>query len=165
MPNVNAPFGARLLNSEGKQFRVNRYVKKSGAAIFEGDFVIQDATGTVTIAGATGTLLGVAMEYKASADVSEIAVCDDPEAVFEIQASANLVQTDVLSNAQIVATAGSTSLNRAQSALDSANIATDATHQLKILGKSEIDDNAYGSYCRAKVKINNHAFKAGVAGV
>lgn len=164
MANVNAPFGARLVNSEGKAYRVSRYTKKSGNAIFDGDFVKIDAAGSVDVAGASGQLLGVAMEYKAATSTDSIAVCDDPEAIFEIQASANLAATDVFANAQIVATTGDTALLRSKHALDSANIADTATHQLKILGLSSIDDNAYGSYARALVKINNHAFKAGVLG-
>jgi valyl-tRNA synthetase len=50
MANTNAPFGALLAEDEGKQFRVRRYPKKSGNAIFCGDFVIQDASGTVDVA-------------------------------------------------------------------------------------------------------------------
>ncbi len=165
MANINSPFGARLIDSEGKEIRVRRYVKKTGSAIFQGDFVKMASTGNVEVATASGALLGVAAEYKAATDVSEIAIIDDPEAVFEIQASADAQQADVFANAQLVVTSGDTGLLRSKHALDSANIATDATHQLKILGLSSIDDNAFGSYAKLKVKINNHTFKAGVAGV
>jgi hypothetical protein len=165
MANVNAPFGARLLDSEGKEIRVKRYKKKTGAAIFQGDFVKMASTGDVEVATASGALLGVAAEYKAATDTSDIAVIDDPEAVFEIQASANVTAADVFANAQLVVTTGDTSLLLSKHALDSANIADTATHQLKILGLSSIDDNAYGSYAKVKVKINNHSFKAGVQGV
>lgn len=164
MANINAPFGARLIDSEGKQYRVKRYVKKTGSAIYPGDFVKIASTGDVEVASASGQLLGVALEYKAATSVAEIAVCDDPEAIFEIQASANLAAADVFANAQLVVTAGDTSLLTSKHALDSANIASTDTHQLKILGLSAIASNAYGSYAKAKVKINNHVFKAGVTG-
>lgn len=165
MSNVNAPYGALLIDDEGKQFRVRRYPKKSGNAIFAGDFVIQDATGTVDVAAASGTLLGVACESLGASSTADLAVIDDPEAVFAIQGSANVAATDVFANAQIVATAGDTGLSRSKHALDSANIATTSTFQLKILGLLSRGVNAYGSYAQVKVKINNHALKVGVTGV
>lgn len=165
MANTNAPFGALLVDGEGKEFRVRRYPKKSGNAIYQGDFVIQDASGTIDVAGATGTLLGVAMESLGASSTADLAVCDDPDAVFVVQASANCVLTDIFSNAQIVATAGDSGLSRSKHAIDSANIATTSTHQLKLLGLQVAGTNAYGSYARIKVKINNHAFKAGATGV
>jgi hypothetical protein len=164
MANVNAPFGARLIDSEGKEIRVKRYVKKTGSAIYAGDFVKIASTGDVEVASASGQLLGVALEYKAATSTDSIAVIDDPEAIFEIQASANLVAGDVFANAQIVATTGDTVKLTSKHALDSANIADTATHQLKILGLSAIASNEYGSYAKVKVKINNHAFRAGVLG-
>jgi hypothetical protein len=165
MANANAPFGARLIESEGKQFRVRRYPKKSGNAIYQGDFVIADAAGSVDVATAAATLLGVALESGAATSTADIAVCDDPEAVFEVQASANFAAADVFQNADIVATAGDSSLSRSKHAWDSASDDTTSTLQLKALGLSQIGENAYGSYAKIKVKINNHAFKAGVAGV
>lgn len=165
MANANAPFGARLIESEGKQFRVRRYPKKSGNAIYQGDFVIADAAGSVDVATAAATLLGVALESGAATSTTAIAVCDDPEAVFEIQADGDFAAADIFRNADIVASSGDTSLSRSQHVLDSSTMDTTSTLQLKCLGLSQINENAYGSYARVKVKINNHAFKAGVAGV
>lgn len=167
MSNVNDPFGALLVKTEGKQSRVTYYTKKTGAAIAPGDFVIADAAGNVTIATAGDgvTLLGVAAEYKASADVSEIAVYDDPDCVFEIQASADLQAADVFQNANIVATALDSALLQSKQALDSSSLGTGATKQLKILGLSKDPETAWGSYAKVRVKINNHALRGGVAGV
>lgn len=161
MANVNNPYGMRLIDSEGKEFRVHRYPKVSAGVIADGDPVTVDATGAVALAAAGDALLGVAVEYKASGDVGPIAVCDDPEAVFEIQASANALAADVFANANVVAATYDSLLNRSKFALDSASIGTGATLQLKIMGLSTIDDNAYGSYARLKVKINNHKLKGG----
>lgn len=167
MANINDAFGALPVKTEGKQSRVTYYTKKTGAAIAQGDFVIADAAGNVTIAtGGDGvTLLGVAAEYKASADVTEIAVYDDPEAVFEIQASADLAAADVFQNANIVATALDTALLQSKQALDSASLGTGATKQLKVLGLAKEPEAEFGSYAKVRVKINNHALRGGVAGV
>jgi hypothetical protein len=165
MANVNAPYGAILITDAGKQLRVRRFPKKSGNAIYEGDFVIQDATGTVDVAVAGSVILGVAMESKAATNTDDIAICDDPEAVFSIQASANAAATDVFANADVVATAGDTGLSRSKHALDSASINTTNSLQLKIIGLHKIASNAYGSYAQVKVLINKHAYKSGVLGV
>ncbi len=167
MANINDAFGAKPVKTEGKQGRVGYYTKKTGAAIGEGDFVIADAAGNVTIAtGGDGvTLLGVAAEFKGASDVSEIAIYDDPEAVFEIQASAALAAADVFQNANIVATALDTALNQSKQALDSASLGTGATKQLKVLGLSKEEGAEWGSYAVARVKINNHALRGGVTGV
>lgn len=165
MANANVPFGAILLDSEGKQFRVRRFPKKSGNAIYAGDFVIQDATGTVDVATAGAKLLGVAIESKAASSTDDIAVIDDPDAVFEVQASANVASTDVFANADIVATAGDSALSHSKHTLDSSSINTTNTLQLKILGLSKVASNAYGSYAKVKVRINQHAYSSGVVGI
>jgi hypothetical protein len=165
MANTNAPAGAILLDSEGKAFHGRRFVKKSGNAIYPGDFVIQDATGTVDVAAANGVMLGVALEYAAAASTAEILVCDDPAAVYEIQVDGNVAQTDVFANADIVATTGDTALLRSKHVLQSSSIATTNTLPLKILGLSKVGSNAFGSYAKVKVKINKHAYSSGVLGV
>lgn len=167
MPNVQQPFGLRLIDTDGKQARVRRYVKKSGNAIYPGDAVIATATGDIDVATAGAALLGVAMEYRAAASTADIAVCDDPDAVFEIQSDNAVAAADVFLNSNITATAGDSSLLRSKQDLDVASFATTATLQLKLLGLSQIGDNAYGSYARIKVKINNHILEGstGSAGV
>ncbi len=162
MPNVNAPYGLRMVTDAGKQYHVKRYPVKTGVTLYQGDPVILDASGTVDIGTAGGALAGVAAEYRSSSStVPDIAVYDDPDCVFEIQASANLVQTDVFSNAQLATGSGDAATRRSTFKLDSSTIATTATHQLKILGYSKVGTNAYGSYCRALVRINNHVMKGG----
>jgi hypothetical protein len=167
MANTQDPFGLRVLESEGTQYRVRRYVKKSTNAIYPGDAVIAAATGDIDVAtGADGVvLLGVALEYGAAGSTAEIGVCDDPNAVFEIQADASIVAADVFQNANITAGAGDAVLRRSGQDLDVASLGVGATKQLKILGLSAISDNAYGAFARVKVKIQNHVFGQKAVGV
>ncbi len=159
MANPNKPYGLLLLDTEGKEYRVRRY-PKTATALYTGDALMQDATGAVKVATAGAALIGVAAEYQ-SASATSIAVVDDPAAVFSIQASADLAAADIFLNADIVATAADTTLNRSKHALDSASLNTTATLQLKVLGKTTDIDNAYGSYCKTIVMINNHKLKGG----
>lgn len=161
MANINAPFGLRVVQSEGKEYRVRRYPKKSGNAIYPGDPVIADASGAVDLGTAGGALCGVAIEYGASTSTTPIAIVDDPEAVFEIQASANLLALDLFQNADLSTGTPDSVLRRSTFKLNSAAMDTTATRQLKVLGLSSVGTNAYGSYARVNVKINNHIFKGG----
>lgn len=166
MANANAPYGFRLVRTEGKEYRVRYYNKASGSVIAEGDLVKQDASGNVTLQSSTGAILGVAQEYKASADTSQIAICDDPEAVFEVQCSADFAAADVFQNADQTYTAPNDALRRSKTALDSASFGTTATLQCRILSLSYLPpDNAVGSYAKVLVKINNHALKGGTGTV
>lgn len=160
MANTFAPFGLRLVDSEGKDFKGRRYVKKSGTIIYPGDVLKQQATGDVTVAAAGDTPIGVALEYKASTDVSGILVCDDPAAVFEIQADDGVTAADVFQNANITATTGDTGLLRSKQDLDVASFGTGSTKTLKIIGLSSIGENAYGSFARMLVKLNVHTHKS-----
>jgi hypothetical protein len=161
MANVNAPFGAIVVKERGVEPNVSYYPKISGTIIYEGDFVTHDVSGSVTVGTATSAMLGVAAEYRAAADVGPIAVYDDPNLIFEIQASGDLGAADILQNARIVATTGDTSLLRSKHALDSGNIADTATLPLKILQLAPGVENAFGSYARVRVAINNHLLKGG----
>lgn len=165
MANSQAPYGLRLIDTEGTEVRVRNYPKAVGNIIAEGDPVKQTAAGSCDLAAAGDQLLGVAMEYKFAADTT-IKVCDDPNAVFEIQASNNLQATQVFLNANVVAAAPDNSLHRSKFALDSSSIGTGSTLQLKIIGLSNGSlNNAYGSYAAMKVKINNDWLHAGTTGV
>lgn len=165
MANGNFPFGLELVEADGKQYRVRRYTKKTGAAIYQGDAVIADALGNVTVATAAATLLGVAMETLASSDVTSIAICDDPDAVYRIRTSGNFTSADVFLNSDIVATAADTTLSRSKHNWDTSAQATTATLQLKAIGLHNGATNAFGSYADILVRINRHQFSTGVVGV
>lgn len=161
----NYPYGLELVEQDGKQYRVRRYTKKTGAALYQGDAVIADAAGNVTVATAGATLLGVAMESLASSDTSSIAICDDPDAIFRIRASGNFTSADVFQNANITANAADTTISRSKHDLNVSSLATTNTLQLKVIGLHNHPSNAYGSYADVLVRFNNHQFSTGVVGV
>lgn len=162
MANPNAPFGFMVQKTEGKENRVTKYVKATGI-IYPGDVLKLQSTGDVTVAAAGDRMIGVAAEYRASAD-TEIAVYDDPDCEFFAQCSADYADADVGQNANIVATTGNTTLKSSKQAVLSTFATTD-THQFKLLGLLSRGENAVGSYAIVKVRPNSHTFKNGVTGV
>lgn len=163
MANANKPKGFELAQSEGKEFRTRRYVKKTGDVIAIGDPVAIASTGDIELFdnGDTSGLLGISLEYAAGTSVAPILICDDPEAVYEVMVNAEFAAADVFLNADV--TAGTVS-NR-HSGASISGLATDATLPFKILGLVPREENVVGSFARVYVKPNQHAFKAGVAGI
>ena len=95
-------------------------------------------------------------------------VCDDPNALYLIQADGSIAATDVNYNAAVVYTnAGSTATGLSGVELNAASVATTATEQLKILGNADIPGrNTFGSnWPVLVVKINNHHYGNVVVGV
>lgn len=163
MANPNAPFGFQILTTGGKENRITVYAKGSGI-IYPGDVVKMNSSGQAVVAAAGDVMLGVAAEYKASADTS-IAVYDDPNSIFMAQADADFQLVDVGQNANITATTGDTSLKRSKNDIDVASFGTSGALQFKILGLLSRGENAVGSYAIVKVKPNSHFFASGVAGI
>lgn len=159
MANADKAFGFLLLDTEGKEYRVRRY-PKTAAEIFNGDAVMQDAEGAVKVATAAVAIVGVAAEY-ASASAETVAVIDDPDAVFAVQANGSVVAADLLQNADLVANAGDALLLRSTQELNTGSLGTGATLQLKILNKTTDVENEFGSFVKLVVKINNHVMKGG----
>lgn len=165
MANVNKPQGFELIDSEGKQFRTRAYKKKTGDVIAIGDPVSIAATGDVELFdnGDTAGLLGVSLEYKAATDTSDILICDDPEAVYEVMALGDFQLADVFQNADI--SAGAVVNRQSGASILMSSKGTTATLPFKIIGLVAREGNTVGSFARIKVKPNQHAFKAGVAGI
>lgn len=95
-----------------------------------------------------------------------VLVADDPNIVFEIQedsVAANLAATDVGSNANLVSGTNNGFISGWM--LDSNPLATTSTLQLQILMLVQKSNNAIGQYAKWLVRINNHSYKAGTAGV
>jgi hypothetical protein len=95
-----------------------------------------------------------------------VMVADDPNILFEIQeggAGAALTKADLGNNFNLKS--GTNSGYLSGWVLDNATAATTATLQLKLLGLVQSRDNAFGTYAKWLVKINNHTFGAGVAGL
>lgn len=95
-------------------------------------------------------------------------VCDDPLAIFEIQAdSANVIAAgDIGANANLVYThAGVDATGLSGAELNTASMTTTATFQLKILGLTRKLGNALGTNAVLDVMINNHFYGNVVVGI
>jgi hypothetical protein len=163
MANTNKPQGFELSQSEGKEYRTRAYRKATGDVIAIGDPVSIAAGGDVELFdnGDTSGLLGVSLEYKAGTDTSDILICDDPEAVYEVMVLGNFALADIFLNADV--NAGTVSNKRSGAALT--GLAAGATLPFKIIGLAAREGNEVGSFARVLVKPNQHAFRAGVAGI
>src|SRR3990167_8398335 len=150
-------------------------VKLTGTSAADGTRVNgQDVSGlasvTVAAAGDAANLVGVAVGFsplqtnqnlgslhKAASASRIVYVSDDPRTIYEIQedSAGNNIDNDMVGlNANIVATAGSTTTDISAHELDSSDTATDTGGQLRILGLARRVDNAIGANARWLVMIN-----------
>jgi|ERR1035437_1698963 hypothetical protein len=101
-----------------------------------------------------------------------VMVADDPNIIFEVQEIGTgtvFTAAEVGLNCSLVASAGAnnTGHNGFVSGwlLDNSTEATTAALQMRILGLAQRSDNVFGQYAKYLCLINNHAFKAGQAGL
>ena len=185
MANKDSAFGLRPIGKVG-QNRDNQGLSEydiaaSASAIFQNDPVEMAATGTITVAAATDTLLGsltgvfftdastskptFANHLKASNTATDIKgfVSDDPYERFEIQSDENTAAADVGLNADIVYASGASPNFVSKVELDHSDLKT-ATAQLRVLGISkDIENNEAGSAnVNLVVTINEHFLKGTV---
>ena len=187
MANKDAAFGLRPIGKVG-QNRDNQGLSEydiaaSASAIFQNDPVEMAATGTITVAAATDTLLGsltgvfftdastskptFANHLKASNTATDIKgfVSDDPYERFEIQSDDATAAADVGLNADIVYASGATPNFVSKVELDHSDLKT-ATAQLRVLGISkDIDNNEAGSANVNLVVMINEHFLKGTVGI
>jgi hypothetical protein len=94
-------------------------------------------------------------------------VCDDPDVEFEVQEDSvggSIAAASQGLNCNLIA--GTNNGFRSGWELDSSSVAGTATLQVKLLRPVQAVDNAFVSAnCRWLVSINNHPYKAGVAGI
>ena len=187
MANKDSAFGLRPIGKVG-QNRDNQGLSEydiaaSASAIYQNDPVEMAATGTITVAAATDTLLGsltgvfftdastskptFANHLEASNTATDIKgfVADDPYERFEIQSDDATAAADVGLNADIVYAAGSSPNYVSKVELDHSDLKT-GTAQLRVLGISkDIENNEAGSAnVNLVVLINEHQLK-GTTGV
>jgi len=187
MANKDAAFGLRPIGKVG-QNRDNQGLSEydiaaSASAIYQNDPVEMAATGTITVAAATDTLLGsltgvfftdastskptYANHLDASNTATDIKgfVSDDPYERFEIQSDDATAAADVGLNADIVYAAGSSPNYVSKVELDHSDLKT-GTAQLRVLGISkDINNNEAGSAnVNVVVMINEHFLK-GTTGI
>lgn len=188
MANTNAPFGARLITGfYPSSFRTTTYVVPAtdGTAIYEGDFVqiVREMSAAANgeyypvcaQAANTGTLLGFVTSihpdhrdstiYRAVSTLRTIEVCDDPNAIFEIQIKGTFASTQCNLNANIDVGTGSIYTGKSGMTLDGATANTTNTLQLKILRISSAVNNSIGAYTTLVCMINNHLFRAGTTAI
>ena len=187
MANKDSAFGLRPIGKVG-QNRDNQGLSEydiaaSATAIFQNDPVEMAATGTITVAAATDTLLGsltgvfftdastskptFANHLDASNTATDIKgfVSDDPYERFEIQADGATAAADVGLNADIVYAAGSSPDYVSKVELQTSDQKT-GTAQLRIIGISkDIENNEAGSANVNLVTIINEHQLKGTTGV
>ena len=187
MANKDSAFGLRPIGKVG-QNRDNQGLSEydiaaSSAAIFQNDPVEMAATGAITVAAATDTLLGsltgvffadastskptFANHLNASNTATDIKgfVSDDPYERFEVQADGATAAADVGLNADIVYAAGSSPDFVSKVELQTSDQKT-ATAQLRILGISKDPDNNEAGSANVNLVtiINEHQLK-GTTGI
>ena len=191
MANYDAPFGLRPSRTSISSQQQNRYriASNYGTAIFQGDLVAMVTGGGIerVAAGGSGLILGVfngcnytdpttgkptwSNYYPGSVAASDIIadVIDDPNATFEIQADAAFPVADLAGNFDIVdnSPVGDTTSGGSRMELDVTTGATTATLPLKAIDISQDPENSDVSSANTNVivKINNHLFSAGTAGL
>ena len=187
MANQDAAFGLKAIGKVG-QNRDNQGLSEysiaaNASAIYQWDPVEMAATGTITVAAATDTLLGSingvfytdastskptwANHLNASNTATDIVgfVSDDPYERFEIQSDAALTAAEVGMNADIVYAAGSTPNYISKVELDHSDLKT-ATAQLRVIGISkDPKNNEAGAVDVNAVVIINEHFLKGTVGI
>lgn len=189
MSNVSKVFGLKLVGTVrgGPQnARISEYFVPAtdGTAIFLGDAVKSGGTAdsntgrpTVAQAAAGDTIRGVVVginpikgvavgsenlnrNYRPASTAMYLLVCDDPDAVFEIQEDAvggTLALTAVGENADLIVGSGSTGTGLSGMQLDTSTHATTNTLALRILGFAErVDNTPASANAKVLVKINKH---------
>ena len=190
MANLDAPFGLRPARTSISSQQQNRYriAANYNTSIFQGDLVAMVTGGGIerVAAGGSGLILGVfngceytdpttgkptfSNHYPASTNAADIManVIDDPNAVFEIQADAAFPVADLAGNYDILATAGDTVSGTSRIELEVGTAdSTVATLPLKAIDISQDPENSDVSSANTNVivKINNHLFSGGTAGL
>ena len=191
MANYDAPFGLRPSRTSISSQQQNRYriASNYGTAIFQGDLVAMVTGGGIerVAAGGSGLILGVfngcnytdpttgkptwSNYYPGSVAASDIIadVIDDPNATFEVQANAAFPVADLAGNFDIVdnSPVGDTTSGGSRMELAVSTGAVTATLPLKATDISQDPENSDVSSANTNVivKINNHLFSAGTAGL
>ena len=187
MANKDSAFGLRPIGKVG-QNRDNQGLSEydiaaSATAIFQNDPVEMVATGTITVAAATDTLLGsltgvfftdastskptFANHLKGSNTATDIKgfVADDPYERFEIQSDDATAAADVGLNADIVYASGASPNFVSKVELDHSDLKT-GTAQLRVLAISkDIENNEAGSANVNLVVMINEHFLKGTTGI
>jgi hypothetical protein len=192
MANVTERFGlrpSRQLNGSPFINAQNRYrvAADNSTNVFQGDVVIPFASGTIgrAIANTSTTAVGVfngcfytdpttqKPTFKnflpSSINASDLVafVIDAPDTVFEVNANAVFGVADIFKNFSINNVTGNTATGISLVQLDVANSGTDSTFLVQAIDISGdvFNSDVTVSNANILVRINNHAYKAGTAGL
>ena len=193
MANVDRPNGFRPVGHlSGGAFtgRIRKYYSVNDA-LFLGDIVEKEATGTASGSGgyggvdrfdsatadiAVGVVVGweidpdnLARVHHAASTSLAVYINDDPMTIYEAQGDdASLAVTGIGENADVVIGSGSTTTGASGMEIDTSSGVTTAGTPLKVIGLVEREDNDVSSAnARWLVMLNMHAYKndSGTAGI
>lgn len=177
MANQDNPIGLRAFMQSNKAPKVTRYYHASGdsVAIFIGDPVVKTGTGhtdkdctpIVAAGGADGVNTGSSASYCAADTGGYILVNDDPLQEFVIQCDTGQASavTDIGSNCNFIAGAGSTATGKSAYELDLSSATTTVTLSAKIRGIDKRVDNIIGAHCDMIVTLNTATEADNTAGI
>jgi len=159
-----------------------------GTSIFQGDPVEVVAGGTLEVAnGVADVVVGVfnGVEYidsttkkpvfsnsftantTSSDGIIKAFVIDDPDQLFEVQATGAFANTDIGATANLVYTAGLSHSGTSQAAVNAETFGTGANTSVKVVGLSGDPENSDTSSnnCSIIIKFNKHLYSANTAGI
>ena len=192
MANVAEKFGLKPVRSlDGSDFinAQNRYriASNYGTAIFQGDLVTPVTGGGIErhIAGSTTAVVGVfngcfytdpttqkptwKNYYPASVTASDIMafVIDSPDQVYKIDSDGAFAVADIFKNFQVTNVSGNTVTGTSEVQLDYSNSGIQITVALQAIDISQDvgNDEAGAVNVDVLVRINNHFYKTGTAGL
>jgi hypothetical protein len=173
MANTNAPFGFKPIKSTaGSTLQVNYYkVASSASRIGKGDLVTLNSSGFIqreSSSVATGPWIGVALIDSgtlAAGGISKFPVCDDPQAIYEVQGStAALATTDLNTIVKVKCSVAADSNTGLSQNVLTATAAT-ATNGVRLIRFVDSADNIVGASARVEVRLNSLYSVPGTAGV
>jgi hypothetical protein len=187
MSSVNAPFGLRpVAHDRGGEVRFtsSKNIIQSGYAANLGKYTpirIDPATGFIVVADNSNDFLGVfaGCSYRPTgqtlnvtttqwvsgttyvAGSMEVYLYQDPDIIYEIQATGSLAQTSIGQQANLVNPGTVNTLGFSTTALSTTLVAASNTDQMRIIDLADIPDNVFGdAFTVVKVKIAQHQYVA-----
>jgi hypothetical protein len=192
MANINEKFGLRpyrSINGAPWNNAQNRYTVANNlsTAIFQGDPVKPTTAGNVTLArsNTSDRIIGVfngvfyndpttqkptfRNNYPGSIAVAGITafVVDDPNTVYLVDANAAFTRADLFRNYSLTNVSGNTltGISEKQLAVNTSGIATTFAVQAIDIQEGATDSDSSTSGVNVLVRINNHFFRSGTAGI
>lgn len=168
--------------ADGSVYAVGDAVKSAAGGDANGVPYVQKAAGTDAVRGVVvgvlmaapgpsfkGTVVDLTTSVIPAAKAKDyyVLVVDDPAVLFEIQDDglSALTATACNKNASFTVAAPNAPQQMSASVLNTASVAATNTLNLKIMGLSQRDDNAFGVNAKWIVKFNLHELLGGTAGV